>query len=145
MILAYRDLVGAVKQNVRGLQHWVVQYPGVNALLPLRLFLELGLALELSERRNGVEKPGQLGMFRNLRLHEQRGRARIDSRREQADRHLAPALAQLHGVVPGRDRVIVDDADDRVEFVLQLRPVFHRAEIVADVQLPGRLYSTEDP
>ena len=99
LILADRNLVGAIEQNVRRLQHRVVQYPRVHALLPLRLFLELRLALELSERRDRVENPGQLGMFRNLRLHEQRGRARIDSRREQTDRHLAPTLAQLHGLV----------------------------------------------
>ena len=32
-----------------------------------------------------------------------------------------------------------------LELVLQLHPILHRAEVVADVQLPGRLNSTEDP
>ena len=51
---------------------------------------------------------------------------------------------RLRFVVSG-DCVIVDDAEDRLELMLQLDPIFHRAEIVADVQLAGRLDSTKDP
>ena len=146
LVLADRHHVGAIEQNVRRLQHGIVEDPGVHALLALRLLLELRLSLELTERRDRVEDPGQLGMFRNLRLHEQRG-ARSDRcpPTSSDDRHLAPALAQLRRARSARDRVVVDDADDRLELVLQLRPVLHRAEVVADVQLPGRLNPTEDP
>ena len=49
------------------------------------------------------------------------------------------------GSYGGDDRVIVDDAEDRFRRVLQRDPVLHRAEVVADVQLAGRLNSTEDP
>jgi hypothetical protein len=43
------------------------------------------------------------------------------------------------------DGVVVDDTEDRLELMLQLRPILDRAEVVADVQLSGRLDSTEDP
>ena len=69
-----------------------------------------------------LKNPGQLGMFRNLRLHEERAHVRIDPGGEQSDRHLAPALAKLVGIVRDRDRVIVDDAEDRLVLVLQPRP-----------------------
>ncbi len=69
--------------------------PGGDALLSLRLFLELRLSLELTERRDRVENPRQLGMFRNLRLHEEEQTFGSRPAASSDDRHLAPSLAQL--------------------------------------------------
>ena len=74
LILPHRHRVGAIEEDVRGLKHWIVENAGRDAFLTLRLLLELRLTLQLPERRDRVENPGQLGMFRNLRLHEERGR-----------------------------------------------------------------------
>jgi hypothetical protein len=43
------------------------------------------------------------------------------------------------------DGVVVDNAEDRLELMLQLCPILHRAEVVADVQLSRRLDSAKDP
>ena len=48
------------------------------------------------------------------------------------------------GLVRAGDRVVVDDAEERLELVLQLHPVLDRAQIVADVQLARRLDAAED-
>ena len=92
LILANGHLVGAIQQNVRRLEHRIVQDPGGDALLSLRLLLELRLPFELPERRDGIENPRQLGMFRHLRLHVQRRDVGIDARGEQRQRHLMPPL-----------------------------------------------------
>ena len=65
LVFAHRDDVGSVQENVCGLQHRIVEQPGGNALLALRLVLELGLAFELAKGRDRVENPRQLGMFRH--------------------------------------------------------------------------------
>src|SRR4029077_12233396 len=54
------------------------------------------------------------------------------------------ARAQIGGLVRNRDGVIVDYAEERLVFVLQLNPVLDGAEVVTDVQGAGGLYAAED-
>jgi hypothetical protein len=84
-------------------------------------------------------------MFRDGRLHEERAHRRIEPRGEEGDDHLPPAAGEERRIVGDGDGVVVDDADDRVVPVLQRDPVLHRAEVISDVQLAGRLDPTEDP
>src|SRR6186997_167364 len=83
-------------------------------------------------------------MFRHVRLDEQRGHRRVDPRREQTQRHVAPAGAEELGLVRARDRVVIHDAEDRLRRVLQRHPVLDCTEVVADVQLARRLDAAED-
>jgi hypothetical protein len=53
--------------------------------------------------------------------------------------------AELFRLVNDGDRVIVDDAKNRIVLVLQPSPILDRAEVVPDVELPGRLNPTENP
>ena len=122
LILAHRHEVGAIQQNVRSLQHRIVEQPRVHALLALRLVLELRLALELTERRDGVEDPRELGMFRHLRLHEQRRLLGVEARGEQRHGHLPRAARAAPRARTRRDRVIVDDADRSTRTRAAARP-----------------------
>src|SRR5262249_16439183 len=51
----------------------------------------------------------------------------------------ARRLAQLVGILQLRQRMQIDDAEDALEIVLQRDPVADRAEIVAEMQIAGRL------
>ena len=84
-------------------------------------------------------------MFWHRRLHEQRRDVRIDARGEEGQRHLAAARAKLGGIIRRRDRVVVDDTDDRRVLMLQLHPVFHRPQVVPDVELARGLNPAENP
>ena len=53
--------------------------------------------------------------------------------------HLAGRLAQFARVLRQGQRVQVDDAEDAVVIVLQRDPVADRAEIIAEMQIAGRL------
>src|SRR5262249_22726674 len=55
--------------------------------------------------------------------------------------HLADGPRQLRGVLPGRDGVQVDDAINAVVALLQLDEPLDCAEIVAEVQVTGRLHA----
>ena len=58
LILANRNQLGSIQQDVGCLQNRIIQQAGRNALLAARLFLELSLPLELTQRRDSVEYPG---------------------------------------------------------------------------------------
>jgi hypothetical protein len=40
--------------------------------------------------------------------------------------------------------VIIDDTDQRINFVLKRNPIFHGSQIVADVQFAGGLNAAKD-
>jgi len=73
-------------------------------------------------------------MFRHSGLHEQRAPGRIETRREQRQRHVRRLRAQIGRKVRARDGVVVDDAEERLVFVLQLNPVLDGSEVISDVQ-----------
>src|SRR5690606_14620620 len=56
----------------------------------------------------------------------------------------ARAASQFGRVLPHRERVHVDDAVEAVEAFLQLHPVPDGAEIVAEMQVAGRLDAGKD-
>ena len=143
LIFANGNEVCSIEQDVGGLEHRIVQQPCRNAFLPRCFILELRLALELTQGRDRVEYPGEFGMFRHHRLDEHRSAGWVQPRRQQRYDHLAPARAEVVGVVRDGDRVIVHDAEERFEAPLELDPVLHRPEIVADMKFPRRLNAAE--
>jgi Archaeal fructose-1,6-bisphosphatase and related enzymes of inositol monophosphatase family len=84
-------------------------------------------------------------MFRHRRLHEESALRRIDSSGEQRYHHVARAAPEVVGRVRQRDCVIIDDTEKRFVLPLQRDPVLHGPQVVAYVQLAGRLNSAEDP
>src|SRR6266550_6395765 len=83
-------------------------------------------------------------MFRHLRLHEQRAFCWIEPRGQQRQRHVGSAGTEISGRVGNGDRVIVDNAEKRLVFVLQINPVLDGSEIISDVQRAGGLNAAED-
>ncbi len=82
LVLADRNVRGAIQQNVRRHQHRIVveTHGRVFAVLA-GLFLELGHAVQPAEAGDAVEDPGQLGMAGHLALVEHDVLLRIDARR----------------------------------------------------------------
>src|SRR5712691_5280770 len=143
LVLTHGNERCPVQEHVGRLQHGIVQQARRHALLALRLVLELRLALELAERRDGVEQPVQLSMLGHVGLHEHDAPLRVESRGQEADRHVERALPQGRHVVRLGDGVQVHDTEQALVLVLQPDPVLHRTEIVADVQLARGLNAGE--
>ena len=70
---------------------------------------------------------------------------RVEAEGQQRGGHLARLAAQRVGVVEARQGVVVDDAVDRLELVLERDVVADRAQVVAEVDDPRRLDAAEDP
>ena len=132
------DDVGRLQDGVG--QQAVVDVVGLAALL---LLVGRG-PLEPADRRDGHQQPRQFGVLGPVALDEQRAALGVEPEGEQRGRHLPGPTAQQRGVVGAGQRVVVDDAVDRLVLVLEAHVVADRAQVVAEVDDPGRLDPGED-
>ena len=145
LVLAHRDVLRAVQQDVGGLQQRIAEESvrGQIAVGKLRLLILVGRhALQPAERGDHRQQQMQLGMLGHARLDEQRRDARVQARRQPVDRHRPDVLLELRGVlVAGRERMPVGDEEIAFVLVLQLDPVLQRAVVVAQMQHAGRAHT----
>ena len=144
LILADRDIVRLVEQDIRRHERWIGEEAAVDVIGVLRaLVLELGHAAQFAEHRIAVEDPAELRVLVNMALDEQgvllRVKAAGDVLRKLRDR----AAAQLCGVLTHGKAVQVGHEIIAVKLVSELRPVLDRAEVVAEVQVTGGLDARE--
>mmetsp|Transcript_27436 Transcript_27436/g.66741 ORF Transcript_27436/g.66741 Transcript_27436/m.66741 type:complete len:347 (+) Transcript_27436:206-1246(+) len=140
LVLSDRNQIGLVEQDVAGHEHRVVEEADADALpLLLRLLLELDHPLKPAEGRRAVEQPRQLRVGRHVRLHEDVRLGRVDAAGDVQGRGLHHRLLQLLRHVRGGDGVEVHDAEEVLVLVLVVNPLLDRAEVVPQVDRPGRL------
>ena len=149
LVLADRHVGGEIGEDVGGHQLGIGEEPDRGVLAVLAgLLLELGHAVQPAEAGDAVEHPGELGMDRDLALVEDDVLLRIDAGGDEGGGHLAGVLAKLGRPAPDRhrhgDRVQVDDAVDAVMRPLQLDEAHDGAEIVAEMEIAGRLDARKD-
>ncbi len=146
LVLADRDMGGAIGQDVGRHQDRIGVEADRSVLAVLAgLVLELGHAVEPAEAGDAVEDPGELGMGRHLALVEHDRPLRVDAGREEGGGDLADLRLQLGRILPERDRVQIDDAVEALRLAgLHLHEPLHGAEIIAEMQVPGRLHAGED-
>src|SRR5260221_415346 len=150
LVLADGYMRGTINQDVGGHQSriGVETDRGILAVLA-RLLLELGHAVEPAEAGDAGEHPGELGMLRGLALVEHDGLFRCHAARHERRGHLARIFRQLLGPAPDRNRlgdgVQVDHAIDAVVLVLQRDELRDGAEIIAEMQVAGRLHAGKHP
>ena len=146
LVLADRNLVRTVGEDVGGHQHRIEEQAGRAELALLRrLVLVLRHPLEVPLRRHRREQPGELGVLAYIGLAEEDAALGVEARCEQDRRRVIDELGQLARVERNRQRVQVDDAVDRLAAVLQRDPLDDRADVVAEVLTPSRLDAGEGP
>ena len=133
LVVADRDDVGLVEQDVARHQHRVGEEAGGDELLAFALFLELGHTAELSEPGDGREQPSGLGVRRHVALEEEGAAIRVEPDGVEERRQVECAVVQVARVVLDGDRVQIDDAEEGVALVLGRDVLAHRADVVADV------------
>ena len=140
LVLADRHMGGAIDQNIGRHQRRIsVQADGSVLAVFAGLLLELRHAVEPAEPGDAIEHPGKLGVLGDLALVEHDVFFWIDAAGDERRGDLANGMRQLGRLLPGRDGVQVDDAIDAIVAVLQFDEALDRAEIVAEVQVAGRL------
>ena len=145
LIVADRHLVGVVQQDVGGLERRVgEQSGGDERRLSLRgLVLELHHPRQLAERHRALHHPRQLAVLDDVALHEDRGDVGIEADRVHHRRQAQRVVADHARRLGDGERVQVDDAVERVAVVLVVGPVPQRPQVVAEVDVAGRLDARE--
>ena len=149
LVLADRDKVGAAEGDVRGLADRVAQESVGHRLAEVvlgSLGLDGRVVRELLNRNEVRVDDRKFGDLRDHRLDKQRGLGRVHAAGEVVHRHIQHVLVQpLRVVEVGRQHLDVGEDDERVVLVLQLHPVGNRADIVAQMQRPGRPVAGQNP
>ena len=145
LVLSHGHRPGEVDEDVRRLQHRIVQESHRHRLQPGRLVLVLGHALQVAHGRDRVEEPRQLHVLDHVRLYEDRAALGIQTHREQAHRHVEGALGQLGRIELAHDRVLVHDREEAVVLVLHPDPLAKRAQVVAQMGLSAGLNAAQHP
>ena len=144
LVLADRHQVRLIQQDVGRLKHRIVEQAGDDALLPRALSLN---CVCRSSSPSGVTVlniqassvcSGTIDCTNSVHVAGSSPAASSDNAISRV------RCAQVGRLVRHGDRVVVDDAEERLVLVLQLDPVLHRSEIVSDVQLARGLDAAED-
>src|SRR3989442_16006639 len=81
----------------------------------------------------------------DVALDEERAHVGVEAGREENGSRLERLAPELAGIRRSRECVQVDDAVERVVLVLVGDPVAYRAQVVAEVDVAGRLDARKDP
>ena len=144
LVVADRDDVGLVEQDVARHQHRIGEERGRDELALLGLLLELRHPLQLAEARDRAEQPRGLGVRGHVALCEDGRALGVEPGREQHRRQVERLLAEVVGVVLDADRVQVDDAEEPLALLLGRRVLAEAADQVAEVLVAGGLDAGED-
>ena len=145
LVVADRHLVGIVQDDVRGHQHRIVEQARDHDLALGRLVLVLRHALKPADRRDAVQYPAALGVLGDVALDEESALVRVQAG-SQVERGDVPRPAdELFRVLGHGDGVQVDDAEEVHLLRLPLDPSLEGAQVVAQVQVSGRLDPAEYP
>ena len=140
LVVADRYVGRLIEQDVGRHQHRIVEEADRRVLAVLaRLLLELGHAVEPAHARHAIERPGELGVLGDAALVEDRVDLGIDAAGEESRRHLARGVGELRRFVRQGHRVQIDDAIDAGTGRLKRHEALDRAEVVAEVEIAGRL------
>ena len=144
LVLTHRHIVRLIQQNIRRHQGRVGEEAAVDVVGILgALVLELGHAAQLAEHGVAVEDPAQLRVLMDMALDKQGVLLRVQAAGDVLGQLGHGAPAQLRRVLPHGDAVQVRHEIVAVKFLRQGRPVLHRAQIVAQVQVAGGLDAGE--
>ena len=145
LVLADRNVGRVVEQNVRRHQVRIDIEPGGGVLAVLaRLLLELRHAVQPAEPRHAIEDPGKLGVAGDLALVEHDVAGGIDARGDEGGRDLAGVPGKLVGVLEHGDGVEIDHAIEAVMLGLERHELGDGAEIIAEMEIAGRLHAGKD-
>ncbi len=148
LVPADGDQVGPAEQDVRRLVHGIGEHQAADGGLPRvrDLVLDRGVAAEFRDRDQAQERQQQLVELGHGAVVEDHRPLGVDPGREVVQQQPLDVLAEPLGDVPvGEHLVVGDDQEQLHAQPLEPDPVLQGAEVVAQVQLPGRPVPGEHP
>ena len=144
LVIADRNLVRVVGQDVRGHEDRIEEEAGRDELLLSGLLLELGHPAKLAVRGHARQQPTELGVFLDVGLPEQDAALGVEARGQQNRSAVVHARRQVTRVVGDGDRMEIDETVDRLAPVLPGDVLPDPPDVVPEVEDAGRLDARED-
>src|SRR6266540_149393 len=144
LVVADRDQVGLVEEDVPCHQHGIREEPSRDEFLTLSFFFELRHPSQLPVARHGREQPSRLGVRADVALREDRRPLGVEARCNQHREEIERRVVQLLRGVLGGDRVQVDDAEEGIAHFLGLCVLAEAAGVVAERLRSCGLDAAED-
>ena len=140
LILAHRDVVRLIEQNICRHQSGISEETGVDIVGVLGGFvLELGHTAELTEHGVAVQHPAQLSVGRHMALHEQGVLFGIQTAGNVDGQLFQRATTQIGGSLADSDGVHISHKVVAVVLLGPGGPGLDRTQIVAQVQIAAGL------
>ena len=145
LILADRDEVGAIDENVSGHQNGIREktHAGLDSLFDF--FLVGDGAFQQTNVGDRAENPCQLSDFGHIGLAEEIALVRIESQGEIIQGHIPRIIAEHLGVLDGRQGMVVSNKEKAQAFGLQGDVLLDRPKIIAQVEFARRLNAAQYP
>ncbi len=145
LVLADRNALGLEHQDVGGHQDRVREQAVVGDE-PLGDLVLVGMAaLEESHAGDVREDPGEFGDLRDVRLHPKGAAFGVETQGQEIRRGLEGLGPEFGAAALGGQSVVVDDEAEEVMVVLIADHALHHSEIIAEMELAGRLDAGKDP
>jgi len=136
LILADGDIVGLIQQDVRRHKGGIRKQAAIDVVGMLGGFVfELGHAGKLAEHGVAVQDPAQLSVLMHMALDEQSVFLRVEAAGNVLGKLGHGTAAQLLGVLTYGYGMEIRHKIKTVKFIGKLGPVFHSAQIIAQVQV----------
>jgi len=145
LVVADRDLIGVIKQDVGGLQRGVAEEPAADEVLFAfgRFILELCHPRQFTETDGAFHDPAQLVVLGHMALEENGCDVGVKAYREEHGGQLNDSLTDDPWFVGHGQRMQVDDAVERIVAILSGDPGLQRAEVVPEMDITGRLHARQ--
>ena len=145
LVVAHRDRVGVVEEDVGRHQARVGEQAGPDRLLALPLVLELGHPAQLADGGGALEQPGEPGVLGHVALDEEGAALGVEADGQQVEGGVEGVGPQVGRVDLRGQGVQVDHAVEGVVVVLEGDPVAEGPEVVAEGEVAGGRDAGEDP
>jgi len=145
LVVADRDLIGVVEQDVGGLQSGVGEEPAADEVLLAfgRLVLELCHPRQLAKTDGALHDPAQLVVLGHMALDEHSCDFWVEAHCEEHGGQLNRSLTDDPWFVGHGERMQVDDAVERIVAMLSSDPGLQRTEVVPEVDITRRLHARQ--
>ena len=145
LVFADRHMGCLIEQNIGGHKIGIDVKPdrGFFAVFA-GFFLKLRHPIEPAHARHAIQHPSQFGMVRHLGLVKDNMVFRVDPGGNKSGRHFTRIGGQFLRVLKHGNGVQIDHAIKTFMAVLQGDKIANGAQIIAEMQIAGRLYAGQD-
>jgi len=140
LVFADGNDIGVVYKYIGRHQNGIIEKAAIERVFMLcRLVFVLRHSLELSDWANAAQNPSQFGMADYRALQKQVAFFGVETACHILGGAVVNIFFEFGGNVGNRDCVHIHHAEIAFVFFRHFDPIFHRAEIIAQVEFPRRL------